>query len=154
MRAASTATREMSGEHHQRQDGPPSRGEAIDDEAPHGSRGAQPDHVGRLSAVFAHWRSAVENETRVVVLQLVQSRLGAAGVKKKKPLSKRAKASLRYIRRDPFGRLTLEIGRYLDTVGWSAFVIGRARVQQQPGARMLNYEFVVDFTGRKKKAKS
>lgn len=70
----------------------------------------------------------------------------------KKPLSKRAKARVTRIRRDPFGRLTLEINRYLNTVGWSALVIGRARVQQQPGARKFNFEFVVDFTGGKKKA--
>lgn len=72
---------------------------------------------------------------------------------KKQPRSMRAQARLQRIRRDPFGRLTLEIGRYLDAVGWSALVIGRARVQQQPGARKLNYEFVVDFTSGKKKAK-
>jgi hypothetical protein len=55
------------------------------------------------------------------------------------------------MRRDPFGRLTQEINRYLNTVGWSAVVIGRARVQQQPGAREFTYEFVVDFTGGKTK---
>lgn len=69
---------------------------------------------------------------------------------KKKPRSKRAEA-VRYIRRDPFGRLTLEIARYLETVGWRAFVIGNARVQQQAGERKMNYEFVVKFTGGKKK---
>lgn len=67
------------------------------------------------------------------------------------PLSKRAKARLTRIRRDPFGRLTQEIGRYLETVGWRAIVIGHARVQQQAGERQFNYEFVVKFTGGKKK---
>jgi hypothetical protein len=38
----------------------------------------------------------------------------------------------------------------LESVGWSALIIGRARVQQQIGARKMNYEFVVDFTGGKK----
>lgn len=71
---------------------------------------------------------------------------------KKKPLSNRAKARLARIRRDPFGRLTLEIAKYLEHVGWSALVIGHARIQQQPLARKFNYEFVVDFTGGKKKS--
>lgn len=72
--------------------------------------------------------------------------------KRTKPLSKRTKARLAHIRRDPFGRLMLEINRYLETIGWSAVVMGGARVQQQPSAAKFNYEFVVDFTGGKKKA--
>jgi hypothetical protein len=70
----------------------------------------------------------------------------------KKPLSTRAKARLARVRRDPFGRLTLEIGRYLNTIGWQAVVIGGARIQQQAGERQYNYEFVVKFTGGKKNA--
>jgi hypothetical protein len=84
---------------------------------------------------------------------MVWGDVGAAGVTKKPPLSKRAKARLARMRRDPFGRLTLEIGRYLETVGWRALVIGNARVQHQAGERQYNYEFVVTFTGGKKKAK-
>lgn len=66
---------------------------------------------------------------------------------KKKPLSARAKARLARMRRDPFGRLTLEVGRYLETIGWRALVIGDARIQgfEQPG--LGRYEFVVKFTG-------
>lgn len=71
---------------------------------------------------------------------------------KKNPLSTREKARLARMRRDPFGRLTLEIGRYLETIGWRALVIGHARVQHQAGERDFNYEFVVKFTGGKKKA--
>lgn len=68
-------------------------------------------------------------------------------MRKKKPLSKRAKARLASIRRDPFGRLTLEINRYLGTVGWTALVIGGAQIRGFEKPRMGNYEFCVDFTG-------
>jgi hypothetical protein len=54
-------------------------------------------------------------------------------------------------RRDPFGRLAAALGDYLESVGWSAVVVGRPRVQQQPGASTFNYEFVVSFTGGQKK---
>lgn len=70
---------------------------------------------------------------------------------KKKPRSKREISRRAFIRRDPFGRLTQEINRYLETVGWRALVIGNARIQQQAGERKFNYEFVVRFTGGKKK---
>jgi hypothetical protein len=72
----------------------------------------------------------------------------------KRPLSKRAKARLQKMRRDPFGRLSLEIGKYLETVGWTALVVGNPRIQQQAGEQKMNYEFVVKFTGGKKKAES
>lgn len=50
-----------------------------------------------------------------------------------------------------FTRLTSALSEYLEAIGWSALVVGRPRVQQQPHAREFNYEFVVDFTGGKKK---
>ena len=51
----------------------------------------------------------------------------------------------------PFDRLAVAVGAYLETIGWRAIVVGNPRVQQQPGDRELNYEFVVRFTGGKKK---
>lgn len=66
---------------------------------------------------------------------------------KQKPLSKRAKARLARMRRDPFGRLTLEIQRYLKTVRWEAVVMGTPKISgfEKPGVG--NYEFSVSFTG-------
>lgn len=75
---------------------------------------------------------------------------------KRTRLSKRATARLAEMRRDPFGRLSLEVGRYLETVGWRAVVIGPARVQSgvaplidSDDAGIGRYEFVVRFTGGK-----
>jgi hypothetical protein len=67
---------------------------------------------------------------------------------KKKPLSARAKARLAKIRRDPFGRLSSEVGRYLETVGWRALIIGSPQIrgfETKPVSR--NLEFVVTFSG-------
>ncbi len=55
------------------------------------------------------------------------------------------------MRQDPFGRLAIAIGDYLDTIGWSAVIVGRPRIQQQPLANKFNYEFVLDFSGSQKK---
>lgn len=54
-------------------------------------------------------------------------------------------------KRAAFNDMADAIGTYLKTVGWSALVVGNPRVQQQPGEREFNYEFVVRFTGGKKK---
>lgn len=54
-------------------------------------------------------------------------------------------------KRAAFNDLAGAIGQYLKTVGWTALVVGRPRIQQQPLAREFNFEFVVDITGRKKK---
>lgn len=48
-----------------------------------------------------------------------------------------------------FTRLSTALGEYLEAIGWSALVVGRPRVQQQPLARKFNHEFVVDFTGKR-----
>jgi hypothetical protein len=68
----------------------------------------------------------------------------------KKPLSKRAKARLARMRRDPFGRLCLEVGRYLETVGWRAVLIGKAQVRGFETKGVGRYEFVVEFSGGRK----
>jgi len=49
-----------------------------------------------------------------------------------------------------FEHLAEAVGVYLESVGWSAVVVGNPRVQHQPDARKFNYEFVVSFTGGKK----
>jgi len=53
---------------------------------------------------------------------------------------------------DAFGPLAFAVGDYLKSLGWTALVVGSPRIQQQPGDREFNYEFVVRFTGGKKKA--
>lgn len=65
----------------------------------------------------------------------------------KKPMGKREKARLAKMRRDPFGRLCLEVNRYLETVGWRAIVMGKPQVRgfEQPG--LGRYEFALDFSG-------
>jgi hypothetical protein len=75
-------------------------------------------------------------------------------VKKKPPVRRRPeRAQVRHAHRrvDPFGRLAFALGDYLESIGWSAVLVGSPRVQQQPGEREFNYEFVVRFTGGKKK---
>ena len=67
--------------------------------------------------------------------------------KKQPPLSKRAQARRRRMRRDPFGRLGLALQAYLETKGWSVVMVGNSRVQQQPYAGKFKYEFVVEFVG-------
>lgn len=54
-------------------------------------------------------------------------------------------------KRAAFNDMADAIGKYLKSIGWSALVVGRPRIQQQPLAREFNYEFVVDFTGGKRK---
>ena len=66
---------------------------------------------------------------------------------KKKPLSKRAKLRLARMRREPIGRLYLEIGRYLETVGWRAVVMGGAQVRGFSDTGFGKFEFVVQFSG-------
>lgn len=51
-----------------------------------------------------------------------------------------------------FEHLAEALGVYLDAVGWRVLVVDTPRVQQQPGERALNYEFVVRFTGGRKKS--
>lgn len=63
---------------------------------------------------------------------------------------KRAKGSPRD---QAFADFADALGRYLASIGWSAVVVGRPRIQQQPLARAFNYEFVVDFTGGEKRGK-
>lgn len=75
--------------------------------------------------------------------------------KKKKPLSERARKRVAHIRRDPFGRLTLEINRYLKTVGWRALVIGTPQVRGYETKGLGHYELAVSFSGgRIQKAKA
>ena len=62
------------------------------------------------------------------------------------PLSKRAKARRRKIRRDPFGRLALAAGDYLESIGWRAIVIGAPRILRH-GREHHTFEFVIQFTG-------
>lgn len=66
---------------------------------------------------------------------------------KRKPLSDRAKKRLAKMRRDPFGRLSLEINRYLETVGWQAVVIGTPQVRGLETPGLGKYEFTVSFSG-------
>jgi hypothetical protein len=54
--------------------------------------------------------------------------------------------------RETFKALADAIGAYLEAVGWKALVVGHPRIQQQPGERAMNYEFVVRFTGGRKHA--
>ena len=70
----------------------------------------------------------------------------------KKPLSKRAKARLAKIRRDPHGRIGLEVARYLKAHGWLVLVTGRASVrgESQTNGKMGRYEFMLEFSGFKK----
>lgn len=49
-----------------------------------------------------------------------------------------------------FSALATAVGAYLTSIGWSALVVGNPRVQQQPLARPMNFEFVVQFTGGKR----
>jgi hypothetical protein len=68
----------------------------------------------------------------------------------KKRFTKKDLTFRRRLRRDPFGRLSVALADYLESVGWSAVVVGEPRVQQQPGERAFNFEFVVRFTGGQK----
>lgn len=67
--------------------------------------------------------------------------------KKRRTKVEMAKARLVKMRRDPFGRLSLEIGRYLETVGWRALVVGSPSIYgfEKPG--LGHYEFTVQFSG-------
>jgi hypothetical protein len=67
----------------------------------------------------------------------------------KKSLSKRPKARLQRLQRDPFGRLALALGGYLESIGWRALVVGSPQVRGgEPGvSRIGHFEFVVTFTG-------
>jgi hypothetical protein len=47
-----------------------------------------------------------------------------------------------------FDRMAKEVGKFLQTIGWKALVIGIPRVQQQPGELKYNFEFVMRFTGK------
>ena len=67
----------------------------------------------------------------------------------KKKTSTRDQRLRRHLRRDPFGRLTVAVVDYLQSIGWTALIVGGARIQQQAGERKFNYEFVVKFTGGK-----
>lgn len=67
---------------------------------------------------------------------------------KKKPLSKRAHARLRRLRRDPFGRFGLALNAYLATIGWNAVMIGSPmQIRGVETTGVGRYEFVVTFTG-------
>lgn len=71
----------------------------------------------------------------------------------KKPLSKRARGRLQKMRRDPFGRLALALGAYLETEGWSAIVVGSPAILAEdiPGLGG-RFRFVVTFSGEGKKS--
>lgn len=70
----------------------------------------------------------------------------------KSQTSHRAIQRERRMRRDPFGRLCLEINRYLKTVGWNAVIMGNPQVRGDATNRIGNYEFAVRFTGGKLKS--
>jgi hypothetical protein len=53
------------------------------------------------------------------------------------------------VAREAFKHLADAVGVYLAAVGWRALLVGNPRVEQQPGDRQFNYEFVVRFTGSK-----
>ncbi len=55
------------------------------------------------------------------------------------------------VRAEVFKRFADALAVYLEAVGWRAIVVGHPRIQQQPDARAMNYEFVVQFTGGKKR---
>ena len=71
-----------------------------------------------------------------------------------KKLSARAKRHRAKLRRDPFGRLAVAFGDYLETVGWRAVVVGKVAVaaedlsKHSPGA-FGRYQAIVSFTGGK-----
>jgi len=50
-----------------------------------------------------------------------------------------------------FNDLAEALRCYLEAKDWKALVVGRPRIQQQPGAREFDYEFVVEFTGGKRR---
>lgn len=52
---------------------------------------------------------------------------------------------------EAFNKMADAIGAYLETVGWKAMVIGGNKIQQPIGSAKMNFEFVVTFTGGKKK---
>lgn len=66
---------------------------------------------------------------------------------KKKPQSKRAKALIAKRRRDPGWRISMEVARYLETVGWRVVITSGLQVRgfEQPG--LGHYEFVMQFSG-------
>jgi hypothetical protein len=72
-----------------------------------------------------------------------------------KKLSAREKQRLAKMRRDPAGRLFLEINRYLRTVGWQPIVMGNPQIRgdaRAPGVTVRrlavgHYEFSVSFIG-------
>jgi len=66
---------------------------------------------------------------------------------KNKPLSKRAKARLQRLRRDPFGRFGLALNAYLKSIGWNAVVVGAPQIRGVKTERFGRYEFAVTFTG-------
>ncbi len=65
------------------------------------------------------------------------------------PRKKASKATAQAASRAAFITFSDALGVYLETLGWRAIVVGSPRVQQQPGERDFNYEFVVRFTGGK-----
>ena len=65
-------------------------------------------------------------------------------------MTKREKTRLARMRRDPFGRLSLEVQRYLNSVGWNAVMTSNARIQGDI-KEVGNFELVVSFIGWKKK---
>lgn len=46
-------------------------------------------------------------------------------------------------------KLLEDIGRYLESKGWKAVVIGFKGIS--PGERKYNYSLIIDFTGKKTK---
>lgn len=63
-------------------------------------------------------------------------------------MTKKEIAFRRKLRRDPFGRLSLAVGDYLKTVGWTALIVGSPSIRGD-GERLANFEFVVKCTGGK-----
>lgn len=44
--------------------------------------------------------------------------------------------------------------QYLKDNGWEVLVIGGTEIHQEPGAFKYNYQFVVNFTGKKRPVKT
>ena len=74
-------------------------------------------------------------------------------MKKGDTTAKRVKRRAALIRKDdPFGRLTQEINRYLQTIGWTALVIGHPSIRGVEVNELGKYEFAVLFSGGRLKA--
>ncbi len=66
---------------------------------------------------------------------------------KKKPRGDRQRAKRRAMRRDPFGRLAIAVGDYLESIGWSAVVVGTPTIIGEDAGGVGRFQFLVTFTG-------